>query len=144
MQHLKQWEQLIKCPYLDATGTPTIGYGNTYYLDGTRVSMNDECLSVIEAEILLINILIPFEKNINKVVTSKINQNQYDALVHFSYNVGIAAFNRSTLLKVINNDPMDIDIILEFKRWNKSKGKILKGLTNRRNFEAKLYFTPIK
>ncbi|WP_418513713.1 lysozyme [Corallibacter sp.] len=134
--------------YKDVAGIPTIGYGNTYYIneDGsiTKVTMNDSPITLKEGEELLKHIVKGYEDGVNRMVTSKINQNQFDALVSFVYNVGISAFENSTLLKRINNNPLDEDIKYQFSRWNKSKGKVLKGLTKRRNEETYLYFKPVE
>ena len=82
-----------------------------------------------------------FAKRVNELVTSNINQNQFNALVSFAYNVGTGNFSSSTLLKKVNRNPNDLTIKDEFLRWNKAGGKVLNGLTNRRNEEADLYFS---
>ena len=66
---------------------------------------------------------------------------QFDALVSFAYNVGTANFAKSTLLKKVNANPNDASIRAEFGKWNKSNGRVLKGLVTRRKEEADLYFT---
>jgi lysozyme len=58
----------------------------------------------------------------------------------FTYNVGIANLQKSTLLKKVNYNPNDPTIRLEFMKWNKAGGKVLNGLTRRREAEANLYF----
>ena len=82
-----------------------------------------------------------FAKRVNTLVTSNLNQNQFNALVSFAYNVGTGNFSSSTLLKKVNRNPDDLTIKDEFLRWNKAGGKVLNGLTNRRNEEAILYFS---
>src|SRR5690606_30423679 len=79
----------------------------------------------------------------NRLVTSTINQNQFDALVSFSYNIGLGSLKSSTLLKRVNNNPQDADICNQFSRWNKAGGKVLLGLTRRRKEEAELYFKEV-
>ena len=74
-------------------------------------------------------------------VKVKINQNQFNALFCFVYNVGISAFKNSTLLRILNVNPNDGNIAKQFLRWNKIAGKESKGLTNRRIKESSLYFT---
>ena len=69
-----------------------------------------------------------------------LTQNQFDALVSFCYNVGPANLKASTLLKKVNANPNDETIREELKKWNKGGGKVLKGLTRRREAEANLYF----
>ncbi len=138
---IKKYEGFMSRPYLDATGIPTIGYGATYYPNGRKVTMQDAPISMILAEKMLRDMLKDFEKGVSITITSKINQNQFDALVSFSYNVGNSAFSKSTLAKRINANPNDPDIANEFSRWNKAGGRVLAGLTRRRNEESDLYFS---
>ena len=140
---IKKYEGFISEPYLDAVGVPTIGYGATYYPNGRKVTMNDKPISKWEAEVLLKDMTKDFEKGVNKSVTSKINQNQFDALVSFSYNLGNGALAKSTLLKRVNANPNDPDIRNQFMRWTKAGGRELAGLVRRRKEEADLYFTEI-
>jgi len=72
-------------------------------------------------------------------VNVRLNQNQFDAVVSFTYNVGIGAFISSTLLRKININPNDESISHEFKKWNKVNGIVMKGLKKRRNEESYLY-----
>ncbi|SDT47483.1 lysozyme [Maribacter dokdonensis] len=137
---LKELEGFRSEPYLDTAGVPTIGYGNTYYLDGTRVTMDDPPLHEYDAKMLKAVIMPRYEKAVREGVKVPINQNQFDALVCFTYNVGPSAFLGSTLLKVINQNPNNFRAInAQFKRWNKSGGKVDKGLINRRLKEIALY-----
>ena len=141
---IKKYEQFRNHPYIDAVGVPTIGWGNTFYEDGSKVTMRDEPVTVDRGNKLHENILKKFEAAVEKYVTATLRQNQFDALVSLAYNIGSGNFKSSTLLKRVNNDPNDSDIGKQFKRWN--KGRIngylreLKGLTKRRNEEAYLYF----
>jgi len=117
----------------------TIGYGNKFYKDGSAVKEGD-FITRAEAIVLLKAIVFKFEYKINKLVKVKLKQCQFDALVSFSYNVGIHAFSKSTLLRVVNETPENYsEIEKQFKRWNKAGGRILKGLIKRRNSEYYLY-----
>ncbi|MCB0448213.1 MAG: lysozyme [Gelidibacter sp.] len=140
LQIIKKYEGLSLKPYLCPAGIPTIGYGSTYYEDGSKVTMKDYPITKQKAELLLLNVVVDFERGVNRLVTSTINQNQFDALVSFSYNVGLGSLKSSTLLKRVNNNPQDADICYQFSRWNKAGGKVLEGLTRRRKEEAELYF----
>jgi lysozyme len=140
---LKKHEGFRAKPYLCPAGVATIGYGSTYYPDGKRVKMTDHAIDKISAETLLYLTLKKFEDCVLNAVRSDINQNQFDALVSFTYNLGCGNLNKSTLLKKVNADPCDKSIVNEFMKWNKAGGKILKGLTTRRHDEATLYFTDI-
>jgi lysozyme len=82
-----------------------------------------------------------FANRVSKLVTSPLNQNQFNALVSLAYNIGITAFINSTLLKKVNVNHNDKSIELEFKKWNKVNKKEVAGLTRRRNYEANIYFS---
>jgi lysozyme len=135
-----QFEGFESSPYLCPAGVPTIGFGSTRYADGTPVQMTDKQLSKDEAMTLLINTLGTYEQAIHKNVTVPINQNQFDALVSFVYNVGAGNFAKSTLLKKLNKADYQ-GAADEFLRWNKAGGKVLNGLTRRRDAERALFLT---
>ena len=134
-------EGLSLKPYLCPAKIPTIGYGNTYYTDGKRVTLLDKDITKQQAFEMFKEIANRFAKRVDTLVTSNINQNQFNSLVSFAYNVGTGNFSSSTLLKKVNRNPDDLTIKDEFLRWNKAGGKVLNGLTNRRNEEADLYFS---
>jgi lysozyme len=122
---------------------PTIGYGSTRYPNGKKVILGEKLSNEKEAVQLLLATLSPYEEAVNKHLPN-INQCQFDALVSFCYNVGTGAFIKSTLLKKAKVNPNDPSILDEFLKWNKAKGKVLQGLSNRRREEAKLYFSLCK
>lgn len=134
-------EGLSLKPYLCPAKIPTIGYGNTYYSDGKRVTLLDKDITKQQAFEMFKEIANRFAKRVDELVISNINQNQFNALVSFAYNVGTGNFASSTLLKKVNKNPNDLTLKAEFLRWNKAGGKVLNGLTNRRNEEADLYFS---
>lgn len=141
---IKRFEGFRNAPYKCPANYPTIGYGIIRYPStGKKVSMNDRPITLEEGEVMLRQMVKQFEDAVNNDVTSNINQNQYDALVSFTYNLGTTNFRRSTLLKKVNANPNDKNISYQFSRWNKASGRVLKGLTRRRNSEAYHYFTPI-
>lgn len=140
---IKTFEGFRSKPYLDSAGIPTIGYGFTIYPDGRRVTLNDKHITKEEADRIMKLVLRKYEECVNELVKKEINQNQFDALVSFVYNVGCNSFKKSTLLKKVNRNPSDISIKEEFLKWNKAGGKELKGLTRRRTVEAELYFSHI-
>ena len=136
---IKQFEGLSLKPYLDAVNIPTIGFGSTYYEDGTKVTLKDKPITEERATELLEFIANKtFSENINKVVKVPLNQNQFDALVSFAYNIGNKNFNWSTLLKKLNLSDYQ-GASLEFGRWNQTNGKILNGLVLRRQKERELF-----
>jgi lysozyme len=95
-------------------------------------------ITVDEADAFLEADLKTFEDAVNELVSVKLNQNQFDALVSFVYNVGIGNFKKSTLLKMINQSNFT-EAAEQFLRWNKAGGKVLKGLENRRKSERELF-----
>ena len=122
-----------KCP----AGVPTIGFGNTFYEDGKPVKMGD-VITIEKANQLLENIAYKFLHGMK--LPDGLNDNQQSALLSFAYNVGLGAWVKSTLRKKVMVNPNDASIAKEFLKWNKADGKVLKGLTNRREAEAALYF----
>ena len=136
---IKQFEGLSLKPYLDAVNIPTIGFGNTFYEDGTKVTLKDKPITEERATQLLEFIANKtFSENINKVVKVPLSQNQFDALVSFAYNIGNKNFNWSTLLKKLNLSDYE-GASSEFLRWNQAGGKILNGLVSRRQKEKELF-----
>ena len=117
----------------------TIGYGNTFYEDGTLVKIGD-AISQQKAEQLFELIANEFASKVAKLVTSNVTDNQFGALTSFAYNCGVVNLQKSTLLKKVNANHNDITIKQEFLKWNKAGGKVLAGLTRRREAESNLYF----
>lgn len=135
---IKRHEGLRLKPYLCPAKKPTIGYGNTYYEDGTAVKITDSSITIERAENLLSNIVDKFSKQVSSSLAVEVNQNQFDALVSFAYNVGIGNFLNSTLLRKLNKKDFE-GASLEFKRWNKSNGMVSSGLVKRRADEESLF-----
>lgn len=133
-------EGLVLHPYLDSVGIPTIGVGCTYYENGTKVKMTDSSITKDRAISLFKNLLNNYELGVYSVTRDDINQNQFNALVSFTYNEGVNAFKHSTLLEKINLNPDDNTITHEFLQWERA-GSDPKRLESRRIHEAKLYFT---
>lgn len=138
LQIIKEFESLKLKPYLCPAGIPTIGYGSTYYEDGTKVTLNDLPITEQRADELLANISDKFSIQVSKLLKVELNQNQFDALVSFSFNIGIGNLTTSTILKKINEKDFE-NTSLEFAKWNKSGGKVLNGLITRREKERQLF-----
>jgi lysozyme len=119
-----------KCP----AGIWTIGYGHTKEIQqGMKITQE-------QAELFLENDTLFFYKNVLELVGSICNAEQITALTSFSFNVGVENLKRSTLLKVIKENPRNFTTIRkEFMRWVYADGKILNGLKTRRNAEADLF-----
>lgn len=131
----------------------TVGYGRALvdaktgqFLKGAKDKAKAyamyPALTEAEAEQMLLEDTTSFSKQVKarlgKVV---LNDNQFSALVSFSYNLGVGAFERSTLRKKLLVNPKDTSIKAEFAKWNKASGVVLKGLVRRRQAEADLYFS---
>ena len=137
---IKKYEGFRSKPYKCEAGVATIGYGATYYPNGQKVKLTDPAIDEKHASLLLEAMLNPYEKAVDSYCRDDINQNQFDALVSFAYNLGNSALKSSTLLKKINKDPNDKTIRNEFLKWVNAAGKRLPGLVNRRTEESNLYF----
>jgi lysozyme len=120
---------------------PTIGYGNTYYEDGKKVTLLDKPITKERAFEMFKEIADRFAKAVSQSVTSNLNQNQFNSLVSFAYNVGVANFKKSTLLKLVNANPNNPQIKNEFMKWTKANGVVLGGLVKRRTDESNIYFS---
>ena len=131
---IKLSEGCILKPYLCSAKVPTIGYGSTRYEDGRRVTLRDQPISLDTAERLLRHDLERTVKGVSSFATTKLKQCQFDALVSLAYNIGLEAFKRSTLLRKLNAGDYD-GAASEFARWNKAGGRVLAGLSNRRERE---------
>lgn len=127
---IKEFEGLRLKAYIPVKGdVPTIGWGHT-----KGVKIGDK-ITKATAEKYLTQDIAPTVAAVNRAIKVPVTQNEFDACVSLAFNVGITAFNKSTLVKRINQTP------LEFLRWNKFRGKPLAGLTRRRKTEMKLYNT---
>jgi lysozyme len=134
---IKGWEGLRLTSYLCPAGVLTVGYGHT----GSDVKKGMK-ITKATAESLLDKDVAVVEQQLNRLIAAwsvKLSQQQYDALLSFTYNLGIGNLQSSTLWRKIKANTTDATIASEFKRWNKSKGVVLEGLTKRRNAEANVY-----
>lgn len=113
-------------------GTLTIGYGHT---SGVKIG---QTITKERAEQLLMSDTGWAQETVNQMVKVPLNQSQFDALTSFVYNVGTTNFRTSTLLEYLNKGEYGL-ASLEFFRWNKSGGKVLQGLVNRRKKEQALF-----
>lgn len=124
-----------KCP----AGKWTIGWGSTFYMDGSPVREGDT-ITQADADIMLQKTVDDFRTQVVRIVPGTLPAGAVDALTSFSYNCGVGALQRSTLLKVIKDNPLNLKGIKEqFMKWTKGGGKVLPGLVNRRNKEYNMY-----
>jgi lysozyme len=147
LQLLEQWEGFKLQVYKDSAGLPTIGVGHlitkseqasgTININGVPVKYAGG-LTQQQVTDLLAQDVVPAQNAVNNGVKVALNQNQFDALVSFTFNVGVGAFTGSTLLKVLNQGQYD-QVPTQLLRWTKAGGKVVQGLVNRRNNEIKLW-----
>lgn len=138
---ITEFEGYSAKPYLCSAKVPTIGYGSTYYSDNKRVTMLDKEITKLQAFEMFKTIADRFASKVSNLVKTPLNQNQFNACVSLAYNIGMANFMNSTLLKLVNKNHNDILIGLEFKKWNKVNKKEVAGLTKRRLYESDIYFS---
>lgn len=116
---------------------PTIGWGTTFYPDGSPVKMGDK-ITDSQADAYFAHDLKRFEDYINETVSRELTQNQFDALVSLVYNIGGTAFRKGSIDDKLNAG--DIDGALKtWALYNKQAGVVLKGLTARRNAEIEMF-----
>lgn len=129
---IKQFESLQLKAYKCSANVWTIGYGHTKNVkEGDRISQD-------QANCFLMQDLYSVERAIVRLVKVKINQNQFDALCSLIFNIGISAFNKSTLLAKLNNGDY-VGAAEQFRRWNKVNNVVMAGLVRRRQAEEDLF-----
>lgn len=135
LELIKRFEGLRLRAYKCSSGIDTIGFGHTGPDVFPGLIITEE-----EAHELLLQDIASFESCVNTFTNVNINQNEYDALVSFSFNVGCGAFKDSTLLKLLNSPAPRLDVADQFLRWVKGQGgETIQGLVNRREAERKLF-----
>ena len=147
----KEWEGLVTHEYLDSGGAPTIGIGHLLtrsertsgkiVIRGQAFTYRDgfteqQCWDLLDQD------LDGTERTVNEAVTVPLNQNQFDALVSFAFNVGDGAFRGSTLLRLLNQGQYD-QVPEQLRRWIRDNGHVVQGLINRREKEIILWNTPM-
>ena len=139
MKLLEQFEGLRLEAYLDSAGIATIGFGTIKYPNGSKVKLGDK-ITKTQAKDYKLYDLKEFESTVNTSVPVPLSQNQYDALVSISYNIGSNAFKNSTLLKKLNAGDYK-GAAEQFLVWNKVNSKRVQGLVNRREAERNLFLS---
>lgn len=137
---IKRFEGLRLEAYICPAGVPTIGYGTTMYPNGAKVKMGESISKSMAERLLDIDVT---ERLKAMKLPAHLNDNQKSALVSFAYNVGTAAWLKSTLRKKVLLNSSDPSIRDEFMKWVIAKGRVFAGLKLRRQAEADLYFKPI-
>ena len=138
---IKLFEGCKLVAYKCSAAKDTIGYGNTFFENGTPVKPGDKITQERANELFEI-IAKDFADKVKPLIKSAVTPNQFAALTSFAYNAGIGNLKSSTLLRKVNANPNDVTIAQEFAKWVRANNKVLAGLQRRREAEAKLYFTP--
>lgn len=135
----RRFEGFRSKPYLCPAGVPTIGYGSTYYRGGRKVTLQDQPISEAAAGALLLHELqetyLPGVARMCPVLLAPGNNRRLNAIVSFTYNLGVGNLQVSTLRRKVNeqNWPAAREQLL---RWTRAGGKVLPGLVRRRQAEA--------
>lgn len=144
LEFIKQNEGFVKNIYLDSAGLPTIGYGHLLTEIEKSSGSYKNGITDHQASILLQQDVMIAEKAVLDLVRVPLTQNQFDVLVDFIFNVGIFAFEKSTLLKKLNINEYNA-VPAELMKWNKARDPKTKalvevlGLTKRRKKEVELW-----
>jgi len=137
-------------PYIDPVGIYTIGWGHaikygngflskhTPHAPRVAAELYPEGITRAEAEALLQSDILSHSLPVEGLLTVPLTDNQFAAVVSFTFNLGVGAFRRSALRRWLNAGRFDL-AAAEFPKWNKAGGKVLKGLTRRRRAEAALF-----
>jgi len=135
---IKDFEGCKLLAYVCPAGVPTIGYGHTRTV--SRADVGKKRITQSEADRLLTSYDLPtYEAAVKRLVKVPLTENQYGALVSFTYNLGETNLSKSTLLKRINAKAPISEIERSWLQWNKAGGKVLNGLTRRRQAEVALF-----
>ena len=133
---LKHFEGFRSPVYLCAAGVPTLGFGSTH-----GITMDSPSITEEEGLELLMLDIAKFERGVNRLIDVPLNQNQFDALTSFAFNLGNGSLQASTLRKKVNREDYE-GAADEFPRWVFAGGRKLNGLVKRRYAERALFLTP--
>lgn len=135
---VRRFEGLYLTPYLCPAGVPTIGYGATYYEDGSYVQLTDSAITRERAEALLLwMVKTTYLPAVLRLCPAADSPDRLAALIDFTFNLGAGQLKTSTLRKRVNEDRW-ADVPSELRKWNKGGGRALRGLTLRREAEVAL------
>ena len=142
---VRRFEGLRLTAYRDSGGIWTIGYGHTSRAGPPKVRPGMR-ITKLEAEEILRCDVERFARGMAEAlgedVMRRLNENQFGALVSFAYNIGLANFRRSSVLRAVKEGRVD-DVPRLLMRWTKAGGRRLRGLERRRRAEGRLFTTPV-
>ena len=137
---LAHHEGVRRKPYQCPAGLWTVGVG---HLIGDGKSLPDSwnrTFSLEEVYDLLAKDVARFEQGVTRLITNPLTQGQFDALVSFSFNLGLGCLQRSTVRSALNRGDK-IAAMESLRKYNKAGGKVLKGLDNRRKYEEAMFWS---
>lgn len=139
---IKQFEGCILHPYKDQVGIWTIGIGMTYYPGlGKKVRQTDSPISQAQVDAMFAILVRPFEQSVYSITRDDLTQNQFNALVSLTYNIGTSAYKGSTVHRLVNQNISGEPLKDAFLMWNKADHKVIDDLTNRRLKEYETYIS---
>lgn len=130
---IRRWEGCKLTAYQCSAGVWTIGWGST----GPGITRG-VVWTQAQADSRLASDVRKFADGVFGAVTASANENQLGAMISLAYNIGLGAFRSSTMLRLFNAGDIS-GARAQFQRWNKAGGKVVNGLTNRRNDEAAVF-----
>lgn len=140
LELIKNFEGCILHPYLDSVKIPTIGFGQTYYpATGKKVTMQDVPITQAQADSMFLQMLKPFELAVYSTTRDDLTQNNFNALVSLTYNIGTGGFKGSTVHRLVEAYVIGQPLHDAFLLWDKAGGKVNDGLTKRRELEYQTY-----
>lgn len=138
----RRFEGFYSRPYMCPAGVPTIGYGATYYEDGTRVTLKDAAISKMRAEeLLLFHLRTVYMPSVIKLCPNITDADRLAAIIDWTFNLGATNLKNSTMRRKINANDWD-GAAVEIVKWVRAGGKILRGLVIRREAERDLINKP--
>jgi lysozyme len=135
---IKTCEGFRARPYLDVAGVVTVGFGTTRGWAGGPIPLDLAPVTELEAEILLKKDVQSTERFVARLIRVPLSENEFSALVSFTYNVGAGNLQRSTLRMKLNRGHR-LDAAGEFPKWRRAGGRIYRGLVRRRMMERDLF-----
>lgn len=133
-------EALRLVPYNDERGFATVGWG--HLIRRGPVQASDQPITEAQSLEYLKTDMLTAETTVNVLVNPQLNQNQFDAIVDFVFNVGSGNFAKSSVLSGLNAGNF-VDAMIGLKRWDEASGVVLAGLILRRSAEIELFNTPV-
>ncbi len=127
--------------YRDQVGIYTVGIGSTYYENGQHVQANDPPITLERAKELFANTSKQYMDAVHYWTVPVLNQNQFNALFSFCYNVGTGGFKKSSVLSLINQGITDGRLKAAFLLWTHAGGEVIEDLVARREAEYELYIS---